>query len=303
MDCKVIKITENIEERLDKYLVPLLPEYTRTQIQIMINNREILVNNNEVKPSYKPRSGDEILIRCLDPKILDVVSEEIPLDIYYEDSDVIVVNKPSGMVVHPAFGNYRGTLVNALMHHCKDLSSINGVIRAGIVHRLDKDTSGLLVACKNDFAHKELSKQFKERQVVRRYIAIVNGVIEHNLGRIDAPIGRSPVDRKMMAVVEDGKPAVTNFKVIERLKKHTVIELHLETGRTHQIRVHMQYIGYPVAGDPMYGTKKDISKYGQYLHAFKLGFVHPRTHEYLEFNSPLPDFFVEYLEKLRKEEE
>ena len=158
-------------------------------------------------------------------------------------------------------------------------------------------------ACKNDFAHKELSKQFKERQVVRRYIAIVNGVIEHNLGRIDAPIGRSPVDRKMMAVVEDGKPAVTNFKVIERLKKHTVIELHLETGRTHQIRVHMQYIGYPVAGDPMYGTKKDISKYGQYLHAFKLGFVHPRTHEYLEFNSPLPDFFVEYLEKLRKEEE
>lgn len=296
---KLIKISENVEERLDKYLIPYLPEYTRTQIQIMINNREILVNNDEVKPSYKLRSGDEVLIRYVDPQILEVVSEEIPLDIYYEDSDVIVVNKPSGMVVHPAFGNYRGTLVNALMHHCKDLSSINGVIRAGIVHRLDKDTSGLLVACKNDMAHKELSKQFKERAVVRRYIAIVNGVIEHNLGRIDAPIGRSPVDRKLMAVTEDGKHAVTNFKVIERLKNHTVLELHLETGRTHQIRVHMQYIGYPVAGDPLYGTKKDVSKYGQYLHAFKLGFVHPRTKEYLEFSSPLPDFFEQYLDKLR----
>lgn len=298
---KVIKITENVDVRLDKYLIPLLPEYTRSQIQIMITNREILVNNEETKPSYKLRENDEVLIRYIDPKILDVVSEEIPLDIYYEDSDLIVVNKPSGMVVHPAFGNYRGTLVNALMHHCTDLSSINGVIRAGIVHRLDKDTSGLIVACKNDFTHKALSKQFKERTVVRHYIAIVHGVIEHNLGKIDAPIGRSPNNRKLMAVTEDGKPAITNFKVLERLANYTILELKLETGRTHQIRVHMQYIGHPVAGDPLYGLKKDKSEYGQYLHAKILGFVHPRTEEYLEFNSPLPDYYIEYLESLRKE--
>lgn len=295
---KLINIIEEVDIRLDKYLIDYLPEMTRTQIQQMIENEEILVNNKPTKPSYKLRVNDEVVVKYVKPKTLDIKSEEIPLDIYYEDSDLIVVNKPTGMVVHPAFGNYEGTLVNALMHHCKDLSTINGVIRAGIVHRIDKETSGLLVACKNDFTHKNLSKQFSSKTVTRKYIAIVHGVINHNLGRVDAPIGRSKEDRKLMAIVEEGKHAATNFKVIERFKDHTLLELSLETGRTHQIRVHMKYIGFPVVGDPQYGLRKDKSNYGQYLHAKTLGFIHPRTNEYMEFNSPLPDYFLEYLDEI-----
>jgi len=295
---KLINIIEEVDIRLDKYLIDYLPEMTRTQIQQMIENEEILVNNKPTKPSYKLRVNDEVVVKYVEPKTLDIKSEEIPLDIYYEDSDLIVVNKPTGMVVHPAFGNYEGTLVNALMHHCKDLSTINGVIRAGIVHRIDKETSGLLVACKNDFTHKNLSKQFSSKTVTRKYIAIVHGVINHNLGRVDAPIGRSKEDRKLMAIVEEGKHAATNFKVIERFKDHTLLELSLETGRTHQIRVHMKYIGFPVVGDPQYGLRKDKSNYGQYLHAKTLGFIHPRTNEYMEFNSPLPDYFLEYLDEI-----
>jgi 23S rRNA pseudouridine1911/1915/1917 synthase len=296
---KIIKVVEDVDIRLDKYLIEHLDDMTRTQIQQMITNLEILVNNKPTKPAYKLRSNDVILVKIVDPVPLEIESEDIPLDIYYEDSDLIVVNKPSGMVVHPAFGNYKGTLVNALMHHCKDLSSINGVIRAGIVHRIDKDTSGLLVACKNDFTHKNLSKQFSSKSVTRKYIALVHGIINHNLGKIEAPIGRSKEDRKLMTVIENGKPAVTNFKVLERFKEHTLVELSLETGRTHQIRVHMKYIGFPVVGDPQYGLKKDKSKYGQYLHAKILGFIHPRRNKYLEFDSPLPDYFIEYLNDLR----
>lgn len=299
---KIINILEDVEIRIDKYLIDYLEEVTRTQIQLMIDNEEILVNNKPTKASYKLRANDEVLIKLVEPKLLDIESEDIPLDIYYEDSDLIVVNKPSGMVVHPAFGNYKGTLVNALMHHCKDLSSINGVVRAGIVHRIDKETSGLLVACKNDFTHKNLSKQFSAKSVTRKYYAIVHGVINHNLGKIEAPIGRSKEDRKLMGIVENGKPAITNFNVIERFKDHTLVELVLETGRTHQIRVHMKYIGFPVVGDPQYGLRKDKSEHGQYLHAKTLGFIHPRTNKYMEFDSPLPDYFIEYLNELKNNE-
>ena len=298
---KVIKITEDIDLRLDKYLIDIIEDKTRTQIQLMIENDEILVNNEPTKASYKLRKDDEILIIFEEPVNLDIIPEDIPLDVFYEDKDLIVVNKPSGMVVHPAFGNYQGTLVNALMHHCKDLSGINGVIRAGIVHRLDKDTSGLIVACKNDFTHKNLSKQFSDRTVTRKYIAIVHGIINHNLGKVEAPIGRSKEDRKLMGVVENGRLAITNFRVLERFSNHTLVELSLETGRTHQIRVHMKYIGYPVVGDPQYGLKKDKSNHGQYLHAQTLGFIHPRTKEYMEFNSDLPDYFEAYLNELREE--
>lgn len=298
---KVIKITEDIDLRLDKYLIDIIEDKTRTQIQLMIENDEILVNNEPTKASYKLRKDDEILIIFEEPVNLDIIPEDIPLDVFYEDKDLIVVNKPSGMVVHPAFGNYQGTLVNALMHHCKDLSGINGVIRAGIVHRLDKDTSGLIVACKNDFTHKNLSKQFSDRTVTRKYIAIVHGIINHNLGKVEAPIGRSKEDRKLMGVVENGRLAITNFRVLERFSNHTLVELSLETGRTHQIRVHMKYIGYPVVGDPQYGLKKDKSDHGQYLHAQTLGFIHPRTKEYMEFNSDLPDYFEAYLNELREE--
>ena len=226
------------------------------------------------------------------PFLSNEIWPEIPLD-------VIVINKPSGMVVHPALGNYSGTVVNALMYHCNDLSGINGVNRAGIVHRIDKDTSGLIVACKTDLAMKSLSKQFFEKTVERKYIAICYGVINHNLGRIDAPLGRDPENRKRYAVVDDGKHAVTNFRVLERFKDFSLLELELETGRTHQIRVHMKYIGHPIVGDPLYGPRTVIGTNGQYLHAGTLGFTHPRTGERLHFTSPLPDFFKEYLESLR----
>ena len=204
------------------------------------------------------------------------------------------------MVVHPAPGNYTGTLVNALMYHCHDLSGINGEIRAGIVHRIDKDTSGLLVACKNDLAHKNLSQQFHDKKVTRKYYAICSGVIPHNVGKINAPIGRNPANRQQMTVVEGGKEAVTHFHVLERFKSHTLVELVLETGRTHQIRVHMKYIGYPLAGDPIYGHKSEIDKHGQFLHAKTLGFYHPRTNKFMEFESPLPSYFEAYLQKLRE---
>ena len=244
--------------------------------------------------------GDLINIEPREVVTLDIEKEDIPLDVVYEDSDVIVVNKPSGMVVHPAFGHYQGTLVNALMHHCDDLSGINGVIRAGIVHRIDKDTSGLLVACKNDLAHKSLSKQLKDKTTTRKYIAIVYGQIPHNLGKINAPIGRDENNRQKMAVVSGGKPAVTHFKVLERFKKFTLIECTLETGRTHQIRVHMSYIGYPVLGDPLYGPRKVYGNTGQFLHAKTLGFVHPRTNEYVEFSKDAPSIFYETLEEIKK---
>lgn len=293
-------LIENAENlRLDKYLASKLEGMTRTQIQSLIEDGNILVNGKAAKASYTVKNGDAVRVIIPEAEPCEIKPENIPLDIYYEDSDLLVINKPAGMVVHPAAGNYSGTLVNALLYHCGDLSGINGILRPGIVHRLDKDTSGLLVACKNDFTHRVLSKDFANRKVTRRYHALVHGVIEHNLGRIDAPIGRSPLDRKLMAVVEGGRRAVTNFQVLERFPENTYLELALETGRTHQIRVHLKYIGYPVVGDPQYGLKKEILPTGQLLHAKTLGFTHPRTGKYLEWTSPLPKEFEEYLNKLR----
>ncbi len=300
MEIKFFSIPDSFNGvRLDKYLSVELDDISRTQIQDIIKSGKVLVNKAKAKASTLVQTNDEVEITIPDPVNVDIVPENIPLDIYYEDSDVIVVNKESGMVVHPAVGNFHGTLVNALMYHCKDLSGINGEIRAGIVHRIDKDTSGLLVSCKNDFAHRSLSEQFFHKTVKRKYYAICHGVIEHNYGKIDAPIGRCKDNRQKMGVVEGGKNAVTNFKVLERFDEFTLIELQLETGRTHQIRVHMNYIGYPIAGDPLYGPKKVIGTHGQYLHAKTLGFVHPRTNELLEFDSPLPDYFEEFLNELR----
>ena len=266
-------LTYDLEDtsRIDKYLCSEIEEMSRNSIQILIKNSQVLVNGEVVKANYILKNGDNISITIPDPVSDDILPQDIPLDIYYEDSDVIVVNKPSGMVVHPAVGNTKDTLVNALMYHCKDLSAINGVIRAGIVHRIDKDTSGLLVACKNDFAHQSLSEQFFNKTV----------------------------KRQMMAVVDNGKRAVTHFKVLERFNGFTLLELILETGRTHQIRVHMKYIGHPLLGDPIYGPKNVVGDHGQFLHAKTLGFIHPRTKEFLEFESPLPDYFEDKLNELR----
>ena len=295
----IIEKDEN-QIRLDKFLTSELDDFSRTQVQNLIKDGNVLVNEKAQKANYILSIGDEVMVTIPDPVDIDIKKEDIPLDIYYEDDDVIVINKPSGMVVHPALGNYSGTVVNALMYHCKDLSGINGVNRAGIVHRIDKDTSGLIVCCKSDLAMKSLSHQFLEKSVDRKYIAICYGVINHNLGRIDAPLGRDPDNRKRYAVVDDGKHAVTNFKVLERFKEYSLLELALDTGRTHQIRVHMKYIGHPIVGDPLYGPRNVIGENGQYLHAQTLGFTHPRTGERLEFTSPLPDFFKEFLEELRQ---
>lgn len=301
MELKLFKVEqEDANIRLDKFLSKELEDISRTQIQDIIKSGKVLVNEKVSKASTIIFENDIIQIEIPDPVEVEILAEDIPLDIYYEDKDVIVVNKESGMVVHPAVGNYSGTMVNALMYHCKDLSGIGGVIRAGIVHRIDKETSGLLVSCKSDLAHKSLSEQFLNKTVKRKYYAVCHGEINHNFGKIEAPIGRDPQNRQKMAVVEGGKHAVTHFKVLERFNGFTLLELQLETGRTHQIRVHMSYIGFPVCGDPLYGPKKVIGKNGQYLHAKTLGFIHPRTGEELEFDSPLPDFFEEFLEELRK---
>lgn len=295
-----LQYLNNDFERIDKYLNSQFEEFTRTQIQLMIEEGLIKVNDKIIKSNYKLKNNDIIEITIKDPEATDIMPQDIPLDIYYEDSDIIVVNKPSGMVVHPAIGNYKDTLVNALLFHCKDLSGINGEIRAGIVHRIDKDTSGLLVACKNDLAHKNLSQQFIDHKVNKIYYALVNGVINHNIGLINAPIGRNPESRQQMAVVENGKESITHFKVLERFKKHTLVEVKLETGRTHQIRVHMKYIGFPLVGDPVYGLRKVEGTNGQLLHAKKLEFHHPRTNEFLSFECPLPDYFEQYLNDIKE---
>ncbi|MDP4085389.1 MAG: RluA family pseudouridine synthase [Bacillota bacterium] len=286
-------------DRIDKVISSLDEEWSRTQVQQWIKDGHVLVNGVQVKTNYKCAIHDQIEISIPEPVELDVVPEEMNLDIYYEDKDVLVVNKPKGMVVHPAPGHTTGTLVNGLMAHCKDLSGINGVLRPGIVHRIDKDTSGLLMIAKNDLAHENLVNQLVEKTVTRKYKAIVHGVISHDFGTVDAPLGRDPKDRQSMTVVDNGKHAVTHFHVIERFKDFSFIECQLETGRTHQIRVHMKYIGYPLAGDPKYGPKKTLDINGQALHAGILGFTHPRTGEYLEFEAPLPDDFLELLDNLR----
>lgn len=282
-------------KRIDKYLNENT-EYTRSKIQKMIENGNILVNDVKVKDSYKVKENDYITIEALE-ETTDILPENIPLDIYYEDDDLIVVNKPSGMVVHPAPGNYTGTLVNALIYHTNNLSKVNTNIRPGIVHRIDADTSGLLLVAKNDKAHNILAEAIQKKEVVREYIALVEGIIMEDTAIIDAPIGRDKKDRKKMTVTsENSKDAVTHIRVLERYKDSTLIRCKLETGRTHQIRVHLSYIGHPVVNDPVYGHKKLIDKdFGQMLHAEKLGFVHPTTKEYMEFTAEPPKRFQEIL--------
>lgn len=286
--------------RIDKVLATTLSNHSRSQITQWLKEGYVMVNDEVTRANYKVKSGDRIVINVPAPKELELVAQEIPLEIVYEDEDVAVINKPQGMVVHPSAGHPDQTLVNALLYHLTSLSGINDVVRPGIVHRIDKDTSGLLMVAKNDDAHLSLAKQLKDKTSLRKYVALVHGSIGHDKGRIDAPIGRSKVDRKMQAVREDGKEAVTHFQVLERFKDFTLVELQLETGRTHQIRVHMQYIGYPLAGDPVYGPKKTLKANGQLLHAKLLGFKHPRTEESMIFEAPLPEAFEEILENLRK---
>ncbi|PQC29808.1 RluA family pseudouridine synthase [Enterococcus mundtii] len=287
--------------RIDKVLTALFADHSRSQVQQWLKDGAVSVNGEPVKANYKVKSADAIIVEVPEPEELEIVAEDLPIEIVYEDDDVAVVNKPQGMVVHPSAGHAQGTLVNALMYHMKNLSSINGVIRPGIVHRIDKDTSGLLMIAKNDQAHEALAQQLKDKTSLRKYIALVHGVIPHEKGTINAPIGRSKVDRKMQAIREDGKPAVTHFTVLERFENFTLVELQLETGRTHQIRVHMKYIGYPLAGDPVYGPKKTLKGNGQFLHAKLLGFTHPQTNERMTFEEPLPEVFEKTLEKLRKD--
>lgn len=304
MDESVLEWTvdaASAKDRIDKYVKAQMGEDTsRSQIQLWIEDGNLTVNGSPVKANYKIAAGDLIVLRIPEAEATEIVPEDIPLEVYYEDSDVIVVNKERGMVVHPAPGHASGTLVNALMYHCKDLSGINGELRPGIVHRIDKDTSGLLMAAKNDKAHSSLAAQLKEHSVTRKYFALVHGNLAHDQGTVDAPIGRDPHDRKMYTVIErNSKPAVTHFQVTERFGDYTLLELKLETGRTHQIRVHMKFIGHPLVGDPLYGRSKGIRMDGQALHAAILGFVHPSSGEYLEFQAPLPQDMEDLLHSLR----
>ncbi|MFV3012247.1 RluA family pseudouridine synthase [Clostridium botulinum] len=288
--------------RLDLCLSKIFEDKSRSYLQGIIDEGNVLVNNKEKKRNYKLKVGDNIEVNIPEPKLLQIEPEDVKLDVIYEDKDVIVVNKPQEMVVHPAPGVYSGTLVNALLHHCKDLSGINGVARPGIVHRIDKDTSGILVVAKNDISHNNLAAQFKEHSISRVYMALVEGIIKNEQGTIEAPIGRHPVDRIKMAVVKDGRHAVTHYKVIERFKNHTLVECRLETGRTHQIRVHMSHIMHPLVGDPVYGYKKQrFNLKGQMLHAKLLGFIHPTTGQYVEFESELPEYFKKIIKILKNE--
>lgn len=298
---KVIVIDEkNLNVRLDKFILDYLgDEYTRSFVQKLILDEKVLVNKKIVKAGHKLRIGDEVCVLDFEIKRLDVVEENINLDIVHEDGDIIVVNKPQGMIVHPAPNIYTGTLVNALMYHCKDLSSINGVERPGIIHRIDKDTSGLLVVAKNDFAHKFLSEQFKVHSIRREYVTLVHGRIKNSKGRIENELGRHPKDRIKMAVVLNGKKAVTDYFVLRRYSGCSLVLCKLHTGRTHQIRVHMSGIGFPIVGDPIYGLKNDkIYRGGQLLHARVIGFVHPKTKKYVEFKCGLPNYFKNIISNL-----
>lgn len=289
-------------ERLDRYLSTVVPDSSRSDMQGRIKAGIVKVNGETVKPNYKVKDGDEIIVEERELVDSDIVPEDLDLDIIYEDSDVAVVYKPKGMVVHPSAGHTGGTLVNGLMHQLDELSGINGELRPGIVHRIDKDTSGLLMVAKNDVVHRNLVEQLVDKSVTRKYTALVHGVIPHDKGTVEAPIGRNPRERQEMAVVDDGREAVTHFNVLERFKDYTLVECILETGRTHQIRVHMQYIGYPIAGDPKYGPRKTMDVGGQLLHAGVVGFTHPVSGERLEFSAGLPDDFEAVLEEMRRVE-
>ncbi|MEC5422767.1 RluA family pseudouridine synthase [Virgibacillus sp. C22-A2] len=295
-------VTEEQEKmRLDKLLTQINPDCSRSQVQSWITKELVTVNNDVVKANYTCHLGDVVSWALPEVQPLNVVAENIPLEIIYEDSDLLVINKTKGMVVHPSAGHQGGTLVNALLYHCKDLSGINGVERPGIVHRIDKDTSGLLVVAKNDYAHVHLSQQLSSKEIKRKYEALVHGEIPHETGMIDAPIGRDPKDRQKMGVVDGGKPAITHFSVIKSYPDYTHVECQLETGRTHQIRVHMRYIEYPIVGDPKYGPRKTLEANGQALHAKALGFTHPVKKEWMEFEVSPPASFQEllaYIEKL-----
>lgn len=290
-------------ERIDKYVSLFVDSFSRSFLQKLIDNGSITVNEKTIKSSYKIKVDDQIRVVLPDNQIPDIKPENIPLDILYEDNDIIVVNKPKGMVVHPSAGHYEGTLVNALMYHCKDnLSGINGVLRPGIVHRIDKDTTGSVIVCKNDLSHQAIADQLKEHSILRKYHAIVHGVIEEDEGTIHTLIGRNPKDRMKMAVVSsNGKDAITHFKVLARFDKFTYVECRLETGRTHQIRVHMASINHPLLGDNVYSNiSSPFNLQGQCLHAKILEFVHPRTKEYISTDAPLPDYFQHLLEVLNK---
>ena len=293
----ILEITENqAGERIDRFLADS-QDLTRSFLQKILKEGEVIVNGKSVKANYKLRKGDRIEFEIPEAVEPDIVAEDIPLSILYEDADVLVVCKPKGMVVHPAAGHYSRTLVNAVMYHCKgELSGINGVLRPGIVHRIDRDTTGSIIICKNDMAHNEIARQLKEHSINRRYRAIVTGVLKDEEGTIEGAIGRDKKDRKKMAITADGKPAVTHYRVLQRFKHYTYVECVLETGRTHQIRVHMASIGHPLLGDEVYGRRSDKYKCeGQCLHAMTLGFHHPRTGEYIEVNAPLPPYFEHLL--------
>ncbi len=305
-NCEEIRefLVEEDEEgdRLDVYLLDQFVDMSRSYIQKIIKDKKVTVNGKVEKAKYLVKEEDKVVIEIPKPKILEVVPQDIPIEIVYEDDDIIIVNKPQGMVVHPAPGNYEGTLVNAILYHCKgNLSSINGVIRPGIVHRIDKDTSGILMIAKNNNAHNCLAEQLKDHSITREYEFICHGVFKEDNITVDRPIGRNPKDRLKMAIVPNGKRAVTHFEVLERFNGYTHVRARLETGRTHQIRVHAMSINHPLVGDPVYGPKNSkIKLNGQALHAKKLGFIHPTTKEYVEFDSELPDYFQKLLEKLRK---
>ena len=301
---KYIVEKENINKRIDAFLANKNPEQSRVAIQRLIENEKVLVNGKKIKPSYKIQENDEIAMEEIEPVEIALKAQEIPLDIIYEDKDIIVVNKPKGMVVHPGNGNPDGTLVNAIMAICKDsLSGIGGEIRPGIVHRLDKDTSGIIIVAKNDKAHINLSEQIKDHKVKKTYIALVKGIVKENTATINMPIGRSEKDRIKMAVTKKGKEAITHFKVLKRYDKYTLLQVNIETGRTHQIRVHLSQIGYPIVGDEVYSKgKNEWNIKGQCLHAKSLEFVHPTTGEKMYLEAPLPEYFEKILEELKNRE-
>lgn len=294
------RIDNDNEDRLDLYLAEELESISRSTVQKLIKSGHVTVNSKLKKASYILKDGDEVLVSIPEEKPIRILPENLPLDIVYEDDDLAIVNKPQGMVVHPAPGNYSGTLVNALLYHIDELSMVNGIIRAGIVHRLDKDTSGLLVIAKNDKIHNELASQFKKRTVLREYIALVFNDLKEG-GEINKPIGRNPKDRKKMAVVSNGKEAITTYEIINSYNRYTLLKVGLKTGRTHQIRVHMSYINHPIVGDPIYSSgKNEFNINMQLLHAYKLGFTHPKTKVYMEFEKEVPERFRKIVDKLNK---
>ena len=298
---KFVVTEEQVGSRIDVLVSTYMTNISRTRAAELVRNGLVLINGAVKKAKYKPQVGDEIEISVPEVAALEIISEDLNLDIIYEDSSIAIVNKPSGMVVHPSLGHSNGTLVNGLMHAIKDLSGINGERRPGIVHRIDKDTSGILMVAKNDKAHESIVTQFKEKTVKREYVALVHGVIDHDLGKVDAPIGRDPKDRIRYDVVLGGKESVTHFEVLQRFTQYTLVKCRLETGRTHQIRVHMRYIGHPLVGDSLYGPRKtQVSNFGQFLHAKSIGFDHPETDVFLEFEAEMPEEFITFLNELEK---